>query len=332
MNTSAQPLISIILPTFNVEPYIDQCLSSIETQTYPNLELIIVDDGSDDGTYEKCQAYATSHHYVKLLSTPNKGSGCATARNIGLKAVSGEYIGFIDGDDWLEPSIYAELMSALISNKERNVTIATSGFYVAIPSNLKSEIKDVYSNDETVLSSHNAVMHLIEDKTIQSYLWNKLFHRSLWEGIEFPLQRAYSDLATVYKLFLRAKNIVTVPSPLYYYRQWNGSISRTGSILSDFNLHDAYESQLQDISTVFVDLEASIRKRNLRLEVSTCFFHRKQSDDERTKYSKEISTVLTSLRENRAKLIDLKEYSSLSVGIRLRAFVLLAFPWFFKIK
>ncbi len=83
MKKPDQPLISIIMPTFNVGPYIDQCLGSIDAQTYPNIELIIVDDRSDDGTFEKCQAYASSHSNVRIFSTSNKGSGCAAARNIG---------------------------------------------------------------------------------------------------------------------------------------------------------------------------------------------------------------------------------------------------------
>ena len=236
MKDQEQSLISIILPVFNVGPYINQCLASIEAQTYPNLE-IIVDDGSDDGTYEKCQAYASSHSNVRIFSTSNKGSGCATARNIGLKEVSGDYIGFIDGDDWLEPALYEKLLSAIRSNADKNVSISSSGFYNAIPSDPQSEIKDIYSDAESILSSHDAVKCLVEDSSIQSYLWNKLFKKELFTDIVFPIQRAYSDLATVYKLFLKAESIATVPEPLYYYRQWNGSISRTGRRISIFMMH-----------------------------------------------------------------------------------------------
>ena len=333
MNSLSQPLISIILPTYNVGPYIEQCLSSIATQSYTNLELILIDDGSDDGTFEKCQAYAKDHPNTKLLSTPHKGSGCAVARNMGLKEVSGDYIGFVDGDDWLEPIMYEKLLNAITSDTSMEVgkTIATSGFYVATPESNKSEIKDVFSNELTILNTHDALMHLIEDNTIQSYLWNKLFPRELFDGIEFPTQRAYSDLATMHKLFLRTDAVITVPAPLYYYRQWNGSISRTGSILSDFNLHDAYDKQLNAISTVYPDLESSIRERNLRLEISTCFFYRKQSASVRTEYLTNIQSIRATLMLNKTSLLKLGAYQTIPLGIRLRAFFILACPYWFKI-
>lgn len=108
-------LISVIIPAYNVEAYIDECLNSLVNQTHRNLELCVVDDGSTDTTGERCDEWSIRDKRVKMIHTPNRG--VSHARNVGLDAITGDYVGFVDADDWVEPSYYERLLQEMIDKR-----------------------------------------------------------------------------------------------------------------------------------------------------------------------------------------------------------------------
>lgn len=207
-----QPLISIIVPVFNGEKYLRPCVDSILAQTYQNWELLLIDDGSTDGSATICDEYAKREN-VMVVHKQNEGQ--AIARNEGLKRAKGQYISFIDCDDWLSPEMYAVLMESIVSHQ---CEIAICGFFEEYVS-FRKEINN--DSSVTVFSGQDAARRILQGK-IGSYLWSMLFKRDvLVEPI--PNLRYYEDHAVIFKWMLHAEKVVVLHRPLYHYRQLLGS-------------------------------------------------------------------------------------------------------------
>lgn len=213
-----EALISVIVPAYNVEKYIRKCLDSVCGQTYRNLEIIVVDDGSADGTGAICDEFAARDGRVRVLHLENCGVGAA--RNRGFDCATGELIGFVDSDDWAEPDMFETLCNVLVDN---DVDISICSYFRERKSGTKPQSDDgkVFS-----LTSKQALSELITDKTYKNYLWNKLFRRSLFDGIRFPENTHYEDVAVVYRLFAKAQAFKCVNRPLYHHVYRTGSIVR----------------------------------------------------------------------------------------------------------
>lgn len=163
------PLISIIVPIFNVENYLEQCIQSIVNQTYRNLEIILLDDGSSDRCPQICDKWATKDNRIKVIH--KKNGGVSSARNYGLKISKGKYIGFVDSDDYVNPTMYEELLNCLIKT---NTKISICGYYEL---NAHETIPKCIPNN--VISSDKFLEYIFND-TFVSVLWNKLFSRELF--------------------------------------------------------------------------------------------------------------------------------------------------------
>lgn len=218
-NTESLPLISIIVPVYNVKDYITKCLDSICGQTYKNLEIIVVDDGSTDGSGDICDAYALKDDRIKVYHRNN--GGLSVARNQGLDIATGEYIGFVDSDDWIDCDMYEFLYEQLTA---KGADISICSHYVEKP----GKIKIKYASDETLeFSSHDAIHLLVKDKIIRNYAWDKLFRKSLFAELRFPQNRYFEDLAIMYRVFHLAQKVVMKGHPKYHYIVRDTSI--TGS-------------------------------------------------------------------------------------------------------
>ena len=170
------PLISIIVPVYNVEAYLHQCLQSILDQTYTNLEIIVVDDGSTDHSPAICDHFAALDARVKVIHKKNGGQ--SAARNIGLDTASGEYIGFVDSDDWIDNDMYETLYN-LISQYGADISACTH--YLEYEDGRPT----VYRSKEEIMTfNHADVMKtLFEDKIIKNYVVEKLYKRDLFTGL-----------------------------------------------------------------------------------------------------------------------------------------------------
>ena len=219
MDNNTGDLISIVVPVYNVETYLRQCVDSVLQQTYSNIEVILVDDGSTDLSGSVCDEYATQDERVRVIH--KKNGGLSDARNAGIEVAQGEYVGFVDSDDWIEADMVSCLYDACA---ESGADIAVAGFF-------RDFVGSSYINvgfDKETLSGSEALYRLIEGRQIQDYACTKLYRLSLWKEIRFPFGKHYEDIRTVYRVFESADTVCTVPKALYHYRQRSGSISSEG--------------------------------------------------------------------------------------------------------
>lgn len=214
-NNYSTPLISIIVPVYNVQEYVSKCLLSICRQTYQNLEIIVIDDGSTDDSGRICDMLAKQDNRIKVVHQSNGGQ--SFARNRGLSMASGEYIGFVDGDDWIKIDMYEALYYLLLEN---DADISVCSHYVVKSGGIKTKYA---SGKISVYSSEEAMKVLIEDRLIRSYVWDKLYKRDLFDQICFPINRLFEDLAVSYRIFHRAKRVTMQQCPKYYYLVREGS-------------------------------------------------------------------------------------------------------------
>lgn len=207
-----QPLISVIVPVYNVEPYINKCIDSILSQTYKNLEVILVDDGSPDNCPKICDDYASIDNRVKVIHQKNAGQ--SIARNNALDICTGEYIAFVDSDDWIEPDAYEKIME-IMQRQDLDIVFCMANI-IKNDSVVGQRFK--YFENETVLSPNELVELSLKDE-IGGQPWLKVCNKNCWSGVRFPVGRIYEDLAISFYPFLKAKKpIGFLAVPLYNYR------------------------------------------------------------------------------------------------------------------
>ena len=214
--------ISLIVPVYKVEPYLCQCIDSLLAQTYTNLEIIIVDDGSPDRCPEICDSYAKKDARIKVIHKEN--GGLSDARNAGLDIATGAYIGFVDSDDWIEPAMYELLMQQML---QTGADISMCGHFNYVDGKYNEAGSD---GSITVFNRDEAMDQLYMDQTIKSYAWDKLYRRKLLEGIRFPKGRCYEDIYIMHDVFARAEKVCYLNKCLYYYRRRAGSIAQSDKV------------------------------------------------------------------------------------------------------
>lgn len=214
-----KPLISIIIPVYKVEKYLEKCIKSVLSQTYKNLQIILVDDGSPDNCGNICDDYARVDNRIEVIHKAN--GGLSDARNVGLKAARGEYIGFVDSDDYVSNEMFENLYNTLISN---DVDVSICNFYIVIDN--KNIIKNA-DNGVKIYNKLEILKEILLDKKIQSYAWNKLYKRELFKDIEYPVGKKYEDIGTTFYILEKCSKISVSGSPEYYY------ITRGDSIVNN---------------------------------------------------------------------------------------------------
>lgn len=219
-----KPLISVIVPVYKVEEYLNKCIDSIINQTYYNLEIILVDDGSPDRCGEICDTYANKDNRVVVIH--KKNGGLSGARNAGLDAANGNYIGFVDSDDWIELDMYEKMLEAI---QRKDADIAVCKFNVVRTSSGDSGVNDENNSKiELLIGSSEALKIMYSQEPFDAAAWDKLYKRDLFDKIRYPLGIVGEDLATTYKLFDKADKIVYINEFLYNYNVMNQSIMRSG--------------------------------------------------------------------------------------------------------
>ncbi|MBQ7649507.1 MAG: glycosyltransferase [Victivallales bacterium] len=214
------PMISVIVPVFRVEKYLEECVSSILAQSYANLEIILVDDGSDDNCPAICDGFQANDNRVKVIH--KKNGGLSQARNYGLRIATGDFIGFVDGDDWIESGMYEAMLSAML---ETGADIAVCNYHKE-SSDSKSIQRGEESSERKLYSSEEA-MRIILSSTgfIRNTVWNKLYRRSVLANVIFPEGKLYEDTPWTGKVVCKAKKVICLASPLYHYLVRSDSLS-----------------------------------------------------------------------------------------------------------
>lgn len=212
-------LVSIIVPIYNVEKYLKRCLKSIINQTYSNLEIILVNDGSTDNSLKIAKNFKSDHR-VKIINQKNQG--LSAARNHGIEIAKGDYIALIDSDDCIEPDFIKNLVDASFG-----VDIVISGYKI-----LSQEGKlTTISLEDREISGKNATIELLtQQKDYQILAWNKLYSRKLFQNIKYPEGKNHEDNLTTYKLVSAAKNVKFINSSNYIYYKRKDSITGLSKI------------------------------------------------------------------------------------------------------
>lgn len=232
-------LITVIVPIYKTEKYLQRCVDSIINQTYKNLEIILVDDGSPDNSGQICDLYAKLDKRVKVLH--KKNGGLSDARNAGIDIAQGEYISFLDSDDWIDERYIDRLYQLLInSNSDISVCnfVRTSHENIQVD-NAKIEVYE-YSNFQ-------ALEQLFGEYNVQMVTaWGKLYKRELFIDIRYPVGRIHEDEYTTYKLIYLAKKIIFTREKLLYYWQRNDSIMGIGiNIIHKLHAIDAFKERAE---------------------------------------------------------------------------------------
>ncbi|MCR5059123.1 MAG: glycosyltransferase family 2 protein [Clostridiales bacterium] len=213
-------MISIIVPVYKVEKYLRTCVDSLLSQTYKNIEIILIEDGSPDRSDVICDEYQKKDPRVKVIHTENHG--LSAARNLGLQAARGEYIGFVDSDDWIEPDMYEHLLFSLEQN-HADISVC------AVYNEYRKSTLPRYEVVDNVYRGNDAIGALIRGQLCNA-VWNKLFKKECWDKLTFPEGIIYEDIATLYKMYKNDIIIASSSRHLYHYRARSGSLTRTKSM------------------------------------------------------------------------------------------------------
>jgi len=237
--------ISIIVPIYRVEKYLRRCIDSILDQTFKDFELFLVDDGSPDKCGAICDEYAQRDSRIKVIHKEN--GGLSSARNVALDVATGDYVMFVDSDDWVEPDF---CMQALKMIDEQNVQIVAFG-HRCVSTDYRI-LYDRVTKSPRLVESSEAIRHLIlRDDAIYNYPWNKIYKRSLFENIRYPLGLLHEDDAVTYQLIAKAKKIYVSDAILYNYLIRKDSISGVWfypqAIVDRFVI---YVKRLEDVKTI----------------------------------------------------------------------------------
>lgn len=234
-----KPKISVIVPIYNVEKYLEKCIDSIINQTYSNLEIILVNDGSVDNSKNICDQYAISDKRIKVIHKEN--GGLSDARNYGLNIATGDYVSFIDSDDYIHPMFY-EILWKMIEENEGD--IAQCNFTKYYENNDIVNIKNIeFHKQPHILTNIQALDYLTSDLNY-IVVWNKLYKIELFDHVRFPKGKLHEDEYTTYKVLFKSKKIIVTSIPLYYYLQRTDSITGQKFNLKKLDALDAFIEQI----------------------------------------------------------------------------------------
>ncbi len=227
------PLVSIIVPIYNVEAYVGECLASIEQQSYPYLQIIVIDDGSTDGSAALCDGHAAHDERIEVVHQAN--AGLSAARNAGLERVCGDFLAFVDSDDVVSPAFIECLLA-------QDADIAQCAFCT-------EQSRLVLSPNACAafehMDGHEASERLQEDSVgTYTVVWNKLYKRTLFDGVRFPEGRQHEDEFVTYHLLWEADTVAACESPLYFYRQRAESIMGQGTDERSLDAMEALEERV----------------------------------------------------------------------------------------
>jgi glycosyltransferase involved in cell wall biosynthesis len=241
-------LISVIVPVYNVEQYLNRCIESIVNQTYQNLEIILVDDGSPDNCPIMCDEWAKKDIRIKVIHKEN--GGLSDARNTGMAVATGEYISFIDSDDWIAPQFYEKLLEALHQDDSDIAACSVEMIWEdGSPSRMLTE------KVSCVLRRHEAQAELLAESKLKQPVWYKLYRTSIIKHIEFEKEKYHEDVFWSYQAVGQAKKVSIIDYIGYFYWQRTGSIMGEGYSIKRLDVMEAVCQRYEYYKVNFPELE-----------------------------------------------------------------------------
>lgn len=315
MNVEKQHLVSVIVPVYNTKEYLIKCLESIINQTYTNLEIIIIDDGSNDGSYDICDKYLELDSRIKVIHNTNRG--VSVTRNIGIDIATGKYILFIDSDDWVEKN-YIEVLYNNIQNSD----ISICSYYTVTKRNVNiiNDDKKIEKIDKIV-----GLKYLIGNEQYRGYLWNKLFKLDIIKNnnIKFkPDIYIYEDLLFVAEYINAADNITYIHQSLYYYRMRKSSSLNQEFTMKNMTKIKAFK-MLESIYTK--DKKELYEKYRYWYLKEALFLNMELSNN--NQYEKELAEIKMIINNNYDFCIKNNQYNN---SQKLNIFMYKKFPYIIK--
>ncbi|WP_162609506.1 glycosyltransferase [Flavonifractor sp. An82] len=267
-----KPKLSIIVPVYNVEKYLGKCVDSLLNQFYKNLEIILVDDGSSDGCPHLCDLYAQKDSRIVVIH--KKNGGLASARNTGLDNCSGEYIAFLDSDDWIDPEAYDKMLSFLLSAELDIVCCEIS----RVQNGKEIERYQFYKSG-SILTGRDVTREILLDK-IGSHVVKAIYKKECWAGVRFPVGRLYEDIPVTFKVFAAAKNVGFIAEPFYKYRENDAGITLSPKPIKPYHeflgFKDHYDYALKEYPEIVDECLANAAM----YAISTCFHYYSEKNQE----------------------------------------------------
>lgn len=308
------PLISIIIPAYNIAPYISRCLDSIIAQTYKNIEIIVVNDGSTDSTAEIIDKYATADN--RIIPVHKSNGGVSSARLAGIDIAKGDYIGFVDGDDYIEQDMYERLINNAL---KYNADISHCGYQMVFP-----DRTDYYYNTGKLVTQDKikGLNDLISGEYIEPALWNKLYKKELFEDLlinnRLPKDiKINEDLLMNYWLFKSADVSVYEDFCPYHYTIRKGSAAT--SVINKNKLWDPLKVTKIIMADASEDIMPAVYRKLVRMLIGGATMSTKSNPELIKPYQKE------TLKELRSRLTEM--LTGNSCGIKLKIMALWAAVW-----
>lgn len=287
------PLITVIVPVYNVRLYLDACLESLKKQSYPKCEFLLIDDGSTDGSGVVCDEFARTDSRARVIHQQNLG--LSAARNRGVREARGEYIAFVDSDDKVTPDYVSYLFSL---TRKYQTKISICGLEEITLKN-----KSIYyaaEYPEKAMSTEETVGRMLREEGFTVVAYAKLYHKSLWQGIEFPAGSLHEDLATTYKVLERAPLIAFGPEAKYIYIKRVSSISSSEFSEKKYDIITFTDIMCDDIEKKFPYLlnTANLRRMHARFSVLRQLVQVKNQDPAMVQKEREIIDYLVSHKKH----------------------------------
>ncbi|MCD5452080.1 glycosyltransferase family 2 protein [Lactobacillus delbrueckii] len=260
-STSEQPLISVILPVYNIKEYISRCMTSLFDQTYKNLEFVVVDDGSTDGSGELCDALIEKDPRVKVLHKEN--GGLSDARNYGISHSEGEYITCVDPDDYVDLD-YIEYLYCLISKYHTRMSICQHRTFYD-----NGTVKDLGLSGDVKLDNRKCLEKMLYHDVIDTSAWAKLYEKSLFDKVEYPKGKIFEDIGTTYALMLQCPQIAIGYEAKYNYMFHANSIVNSAFKPNKFDMLEMTDKMAKDVLAVYPELKKAVMRRRIYARFST---------------------------------------------------------------
>ena len=301
-------LISVIIPVYKVEEYLDRCVESILNQTYTNLEILLVDDGSPDNCPRLCDEYALKDARVRVIHKEN--GGLASARNAGLEKANGQFVSFIDSDDWIEKETYEKTM------RIREETLAEIIMFDIVQTDgINFFNKFNYTRESGyVVAAKEIVKQILLDK-IGSEVVKAVYDINCWDGIRFPYGRLYEDIPTTYHVYEKASKVAFVNEPLYKYRVNKSSISYTPNPIKPYHFYLGYRDHYEYACKYYPDIIGSVGANAAHYAISMYFHACTDAIEKLAPYKQETEIFL----------IENKKYFNINEIMRSRRIMLKLF-------
>jgi len=250
--------VSIIVPVYNVEKYLDECVKSILAQTYTDIEIVLVDDGSKDTSGAMCDEYKKQDERIVVVHKEN--GGLSSARNAGMENASGSYFIFVDSDDTISSNMVEEMVKKA---KEHDAKIVSS-----LISEEQDKLGKGNTDKVTILNTHDALKSIFSDGLVVTSSSGKMYAADLWEDITFPTDMIFEDFATIYKVIRKSPKVVSFEDWQYFYRPNPAGITGTPFYHRKMQFFEVADKVTAGISGEYSDLVPVIRNRITRQAIS----------------------------------------------------------------